>query len=106
MIGMNNSQIDHFAGRIANLKDENERLTAELDAVKKVMKTLLDVHKRYWSRDVVMWEQPEVAGKEIAQAIAEAEQSPKFSYGKKEVCPNCGQSMVIPNLHKCIKKGE
>ena len=70
---------------------ENRLLTAELDAAKKVIKTLLDIH-------------PEVAGKEIAQAITEAEQS--LSYGKKEVCPNCGQSMVIPNLHKCIKKGE
>ena len=88
---LSHNAYQYFSRLLDEQADKVDKLTAELDAAKKVIKTLLDVH-------------PEVAGKEIAQAITEAEQS--LSYGKKEVCPNCGQSIVIPNLHKCIKKGE
>ena len=85
--------MDNLSTSYVKIETERDLVQLELGAAKKVIKTLLDVH-------------PEVAGKEIAQAITEAEQSPKVSYGKKDVCPNCGQSIVIPNLHKCIKKGE
>ena len=81
MIGMNSSQIDHFAGRIACLKDENERLSAELEEARKETLTVKEKIQIYVQNNTLLRNSNAELREELEKAKVEKNTPQKTNYG-------------------------